>query len=228
MGFEGWDSLEDLLFILDQSIDYVILRNFECIPEAYHLELHGDIDLLTNNYTDMVYITNAKKVFNKPYRVHHHVTIASEQIPFDFRFVGDNYYDKQWQEDILRRKVRAEGGFWRPSEQDYFYSLLYHAAIHKKQIAQDYQERLSQMAADLGLPLNEVSFRNPQTVQKVLTDFLRKHHYALTEPEDLSVHVNETFASELNISLKRKLLLKYRKAKTFLKPLKGLLGRPNL
>lgn len=228
VGFEGWESLEQLLFILDQTVDYVVLRNFECMPASYHLASHGDIDLLTNDYTDLRYITNAKKVFNRHHRVHHHVIIAREKIPFDFRFVGDNYYDEQWQKDILSRRIRAEGNFWRPNLQDYFYSLLYHAAVHKRVMAEDYIERLDRMAKLLNLSLDKEHLRDTATVQKLLADFLHTHGYTLTEPKDLSVHLNETFASELDMSLERKLLLSYRKAKTLLKPLKRLLERPSL
>ena len=64
-GTDSWDSLQELFYVMNATVDYVVLRNFECLPEAYTLRGHGDIDLLVHDYDEAVRITCAKRVFNR-------------------------------------------------------------------------------------------------------------------------------------------------------------------
>ena len=50
--------------MLNNSINYLVLRNHEEFPYNFNLKGHDDIDLLVENLNATVYLTNAKKVFN--------------------------------------------------------------------------------------------------------------------------------------------------------------------
>ena len=104
IGVNGYKSIKELFYVLNNTTKYVILRNFDCIPEIYTIEGHGDIDLLVENKNYISYLTLAKPGFNEPYRVYHYININNENIPFDFRHIGDNYYDIFWEEHILNNR----------------------------------------------------------------------------------------------------------------------------
>ena len=142
IGVDGWESLEKLFYVINETVQYVVLRNFETLPKKYFSEEHGDIDLLVNDLDQLVYITNAIKVHKENYRCHYKIKIKNDYIYFDFRSVGDNYYDENWQINILKNRVKSINSFYVPTNEDYFYSLVYHALIHKKRISKDYPSKI--------------------------------------------------------------------------------------
>ena len=180
-----------MFYVLNNTIDYVVLRNWQPLPNDFLLEGHGDIDLLVDNLKDAVYILKANPVFPEKHRVHFKVKINNQQIPFDLRFVGDDYYDINFEKDILKNKQTLRG-FNIPNEYYHFYSLLYHAFIHKHNIKDDYKITLSKMTEDY----------NPQDFTQInaagiLREFLNKHNYKVTKPEP-SVRYNEEGVNLIN------------------------------
>jgi SAM-dependent methyltransferase len=195
IGADGWESLERLFETLNKLTNYVVLRNFECLPHEYHLDDHGDIDLLTDNVKEMVYITNAQKVFPIDFRVHYHVNIHGTNVPFDFRYVGDNYYDLVWERSILQHSIFERNLFYRPNNEDYFYSLLYHALIHKPVFRDDYKERLNQLAEVTG---TIVAAFNDKSMSSLLYEYLDYNYYRMPRPNDLSVFYNHHYFNEFS------------------------------
>lgn len=191
VGANGWSHLTELFAVLNACVRYVVLRNFEILPNEHTTELHGDIDLLTDAYDDLVFIAQGAKVFAEPHRVHFRVPIGGAQVPFDFRYVGDDYYDRQWESGILSRRVLCPRGFYTPSAEDYFYSLLYHALLHKRRIAPDYLPKLRQLARDAGVSCKpHLDSGNPHLLYSVLVPYLERHQYTCPRPGDQSVFFN--------------------------------------
>lgn len=189
IGAGGWSDLSQLFDTLNHISNYVVLRNFECLPSDYFLGDHGDIDLLVQNLDDTVYVTNARKAFFEEHRVHYYLEIGGEQIPFDFRYVGDNYYDLLWQEQILKSRI-LEKGFYRPDPVNYFYSVLYHALIHKSQVALDYVDRITQLGTELSIAPTRLN--DQKEWDDLLADELRVWNYNVTIPIDKSVFYNRS------------------------------------
>lgn len=181
IGSRRWESLDQIFKVLNETSRYVVLRNYEYLPDQYSSKEHGDIDLLVQNEKDVAYLLNARKVFRQTYRVHYVCKVDQAQVKFDFRSVGDGYYDSEWEKKILEDRRMSGPGFYIPCEEDYKYSLLYHALIHKKSVADDYRLRLSQM------------FSCPD-LQDELFSFLHHKGYEVTEPDDYSVFINEANA----------------------------------
>lgn len=191
-GAAGWRSLRQLFSVLNEAIPYVVVRNYEWLPDQYSTAAHGDIDLLTSSAEEMAYVCNAQKVFPEKLRVHYSVAIGDESVLFDFRYVGDEYYDHSWQQAILNERVLHEGGFYIPDSENYFYSLLYHALIHKREIAADYAERLAQQASELRLSgLNRLALKDAHQAARQLQRYLSEKNYTFTRPLDRSVYFNE-------------------------------------
>ena len=201
-GANGWESIEQFFKILNSTTSYVVLRNFECLPRKYNVDGHGDIDLLCENLVDIRFLSNAKPVFNNSRRVLHTVRINNKDVLFDFRYIGDNYYDIQWQKAIIKNRVFADKCYFRPSIEDYFYSLLYHAAIHKLNFRKDYIEKLCSLSKGLE-NLSPESFENPNNIKLILDRYLKEKGYRYTEPADLSVFFNNSIAGQKKLSLDR-------------------------
>lgn len=191
IGHDGWDSLEQIFKVLNATSQYVVLRNYEYLPGQYKSEEHGDIDLLVYNEKDIAFLLRAKKIVNKEYRVHYKCKIGSEFVKFDFRYVGDGYYDEKWEKEIIKNRIMHENGFFTANKEDYKYSLLYHALIQKKKVSVDYQNKL--------LPYFGVA-----NLKEALWEYLETKKYEITDPKDLSVFFNEDIAGRpMNIERKR-------------------------
>lgn len=187
VGAHGWTSMAQLLYVLNNTMDYVVLRNFEPLPDNYYAKDHGDIDLLVTNYKDACLTTNSKPMYKAGHRVYNSVRIGKEAVYFDFRHFNDGYYDPSWEQDILERRTLSAKGFYMPGGTDYFYSLLYHALIHKPSLGKDYAKRLVDVAKEHGIKLTAKSFESEEAAV-VLARFLKERGYAFTQPDDKSVY----------------------------------------
>ena len=190
-GVDGYNSIEQLFYVLNNTIKYCVLRNYECLPDEYTIEGHGDIDLLVEDKNYMMNLTLAKPIFAEPYRVYHTIRINDSDIPFDFRYVGDNYYDAQWEEDILETRIFQKATFYTPNSIHQYYSLLYHAYIQKWEIKEDYLPKLSTLATSINITFNP----DLKSTISQLDYFMEKEGYEYTRPYDRSVVYNENHIS---------------------------------
>lgn len=186
IGVNGFNSIEQLFYLLNNTIKYCVLRNHECLPNNYTVEGHGDIDLLVENKNYIKYLTLARDVYNLSYRVYHIINIAGKDIPFDFRYVGDNYYDNRWENKILSNRQFLSKGFYVPSKEDQFYSLLYHAYIQKRAVADDYIPKLQFYAKSISVNY----FPSIKNSVSLLDDYLKKNDYEYVRPIDKTVFFN--------------------------------------
>lgn len=197
-GCNGWKDLKEFFYVLNATSNYCVLRNYEILPEEFKSDLHGDIDILTDNFDDMVFLTGAKPVFKKKYRVHHKVKIAGQDVLFDFRFLGDDYYCQDFEEDILKTRVLNEKGIYIPNNENAFYSLIYHCIIQKKIIALDYYNKARLLFDKLNYngSDNIDKYNNPFDFYiKLLDNFIFEKHYSYTKPKDLSVFFNKKYVN---------------------------------
>lgn len=190
-GLNAWDSLDTLFYVLGRSVN-LVLRNFEYLPDKFSTGEHGDIDLLVDDYDEAVRALSGKKVFTEKYRVHYCTRVGSELVYFDLRHVGDKYYCTEWEKDMLMNRCNSGRGFYIPSRENYRWSLMYHALIHKPQVSDEYRHKLGEL----------FDFPEEDYVNE-LKKFLDAHNYSITCPEDLSVYFNEGNAG-IKRGLKRK------------------------
>lgn len=188
VGVGGYNSIEEFFYVLNNTVEYVVMRNFECIPDEYTVEGHGDIDLLVENLNYVRYLTLARPIFEEAYRVYHEIVIAGKSVPFDFRHVGDNYYDRPWQTQILAARVKTKDLFYIPDAMNLYLSLLYHAYVQKNEVKEDYHPKLSEYASRVGLTY--VSTVKDCMAQ--LDMFMRANQYEYVVPKDKSVVYNKS------------------------------------
>lgn len=194
-GVGGYRDISQLFYVLNNTIDYCVMRNYECLPDTYTLEGHGDIDLLVEHLNYVVYLTNAQSLFPElKYRVHYNIRIGEQDIPFDFRFLGDDYYDLKWELDILKNKRVFNEVIYVPDPVNYFYSLLYHAYIHKAKVRDDYHQRLQPLGDAAGIDYHkDLSFAE---VREILDAYMEQKGYSYTVPVDETVFYNTSFFTD--------------------------------
>ena len=184
-GVDGYNSLESLFYILNHAIDYCVLRNFECLPDRFFEQGHEDIDLLVENLSQMIQLTSAKPISGERNRVDYSIRIDGKDIPFDFRYIGDNYYDMAWERQILKNK-KQERGLFIPGDEDLYYSLLYHAYIQKHQVKPDYYSKLEGYGNAIGIHFPT----DTHAAILQLDAFMKAHGYEYIAPKDKTVVYN--------------------------------------
>lgn len=185
-GVDGYDSLSSFFYTLNHTINYCVLRNFDCLPDHFFEDGHEDIDLLVDNLTHMVQLTSAKPISRKKDRVDYSIRIGGEDIPFDLRHFNDNYYDTAWERKILEHRRLERDAFYVPGEEDLYYSLLYHVYVQKRQIKLDYLLKLQRFGEKTGV----VFTHDIPTVFCQLDAFMQKHGYEYIAPKDKTVVFN--------------------------------------
>lgn len=191
-GAGGWDTAEAMFAVLNCATKYVLLRNFETVAVISSLD---DLDFLTNKYQRLASVIGLKQNATKPYKGT--VAIENINIPVDIRFVGDNYYCSAWAGTILRNKI-ISNGIYIPAKDDYFFTLLYHVAVHKQTIDSQYKIKLNALAKELKLYwFSEEIFQEQQKVATVLHGYMTTNGYFYERPIDAEVYENKNVTSQL-------------------------------
>jgi hypothetical protein len=199
-----WSSVVELLHSLhDAGVAYCISRNWE--HDLGNHSAHPDVDLFVSDYTLTLRVIGGKR-HDAPGRILVTKLVGDRVVSFDPRYVGDGYIDPAWATDaIRRRRPEGPGGTFVLAPVDHFFFLLYHALIHKKAIAPDYNDRLQLMGHMLlegqGAPEHEVPpdallrkgsmSKAPRTDRLALLRwYMSTHNYTFTRPTDPSVAFN--------------------------------------
>lgn len=205
VGSYGWNSFEELFYIMNLTCRYVILRNFYNLDEQLNSK-HPDVDLLVESKTLVSNIINAKPTTKKAYRAQYNVLVSKRNINFDLRHIGDNYYCEKW-EMLLINDRKKHKYFYIPNEGMYFYSLLYHALVHKNNISSDYIDEFITVSKNLNFKLDKTKCLDINLLN-ILLRYMLEHDFNIVEPIDLSVRFNNRLISNkiyIEISVKRKI-----------------------
>lgn len=184
-----WESITELFEAMNESLEYCVLRNTEDVTVDFSPVIHGDIDIIVRDQQAAVQLMHAQKVHKKAYRVYYEVPVAGGVVPFDIRFVGDNYYCEKWESEVLDTRVLVERGgmkyYMMCPEQQYF-TLLYHVYLQKQSVSADYPAKLTEYAALANVPYaDDVNVEMPQLVR-----YMQDHCYDYELPTDLDVGIN--------------------------------------
>lgn len=173
----------------DAGIRYLVLRNFENLlePEMY-VGGHGDIDLLCDDSQEIVHLIDAKpltpdKCNLRGDGIHYSIEVNGHSVQLDLRQIGDGYYCQKWEKELLDRRVKHDC-FYVMSEEDYFYTLTYHAILQKRSLSDEYRSRLLEMARQLKLTVEEPSEKG---LLWLLENYMRDHGYCFTYSQDRRV-----------------------------------------
>lgn len=185
-GVGGWTSVAEILTVLNNCDEYIVMRNFEELPDKLSLTGHGDIDILTTSWRYTKNLLSARRVFPQSYRRHFILKMRDgSKIPIDIRSVGDGYYDRNWQARMLKDRV-LQNGLYIPSKTHHRASLIYHALLQKAHLAPDYT---------LALNTNDAGQSTGSWMDNFseLHAFMRDHEYTYSLPDDKTVGFDTRF-----------------------------------
>ena len=217
LGAKGWKDIGETLYALNNTVDYAVMRNYGelslCNDGSQRSPFHSDVDLLVSDRKKTLSILNPCR---RPARLYCpirnncvKVRIGGRIVPWDIRHVGDDYYCADWENDMLKNRVfhtNEEGSnvprnqFYCLDDENYFFSLVYHALIHKYEIANDYYEKARLLFDRLqasGFRLQEETsgLRNFDLYFKLLKDFMKRKGYFFAKPRHPRVGYNEAVLS---------------------------------
>lgn len=203
-----YNSIKEVIDVLrEQEVKYLILRNYDnLLSDDIYMDGHGDVDCLCADSRHMADIIGAKAYTNKPKQVcndgtHFYILIGGQEVSLDLRHVGDGYYCEKWQRDMLARRVKHDG-FYVMAQEDYFYSLIYHAILQKPRLSDEYRQLLSRMAAELGF---EKKTYTEKELIALLEAFMQKNGYTYIYPVDTYVPLHTKYINRRLITPNRQL-----------------------
>ena len=178
-----FDSLQDVFHELNSypNLKWIVMRNFEDMPHKVTIDEHLDVDLLVSDYYLVKRILDSSSATNDRYenggnRILNYVIINNKKVLFDFRFVGDNYYDKKLEQEMLNTRIIHPNGFYIPNNNLHLHTLIYHALIHKSEISPTYIEVFKKY----GLNDSEI---NRNSLKTKLDIFMKENRYSYVKPE---------------------------------------------
>ncbi len=170
-----------------KKLKYVVLRN--------QTSKNDDIDILVNDYflfkrisdshsyktKNLNLISNSgDPVEENGIKVSNYIKIRDKILKLDIRFVGDGYFDINWQKKILNSR-KYHMGHYIPSKENFIYSLLYHIVYHKGFIDKKYVYVLKN-----NFKLKSVNFKK---IAQIIDKYLVTKKYNITRPLDLTIPV---------------------------------------
>ena len=110
---------------------YVVMRNFEHLPDGIFVKGHGDLDLLVYDLKHFEELfPDIKPTFPKP-RVQYKANVGGLNVYLDVRSVGDGYYPTDFQLNMLDSREYNPKGFFTPNPVFHRIGLAYHVAHHR-------------------------------------------------------------------------------------------------
>jgi hypothetical protein len=181
---KNWNSLEELFSALNEKCNYIVLRNWERLdtPDMF-LDGHDDIDILCENPKLLRKEIGARKESFLGHYDHYWVQLNGKKVEIGIRYVGDGYYNTAWEKAMLDAKIKYKDFYNVMNEENYFYSLMYHALFHKKKVSDDYREKISAMGKTFGY--SDIS--SDEDMECLTLDYMRKHNYRITFPKDVTI-----------------------------------------
>ena len=118
-------------YMHDIDFPYVVLRNWENLPDSVEMGEHSDLDLLVYDFEHW------KEVFPQAIQQHEYprvrfrLPIGENYIYCDVRHLGDDYYPYDFERAILEEREWNPAGFFTPNATHHTLALAYHATHHK-------------------------------------------------------------------------------------------------
>jgi len=178
-------DLRHLFQVMNESgLNYVVMRNFESLPDNAVVDDHLDIDILTDDYKSMKELVNGESasspmVENGGYRILNYIKVGNKKIMMDIRYVGDNYYCEDLEKDMLSSREFDEArGIWTPDKEYHLYGLIYHGLVHKHRVSLTYRKIFKE---------HKIEYNNLKTS---LDSWMDEKGYEYVRPNDKSVGFN--------------------------------------
>lgn len=203
-GAQGWESVEQLFYVLNNTVKYLLLfshgRSLSDLLESSH-----SLELLTEYAPEVALILNARKVRRAAGHAGYSFCLAGKKYSCNLRSVGDGYFCAAWAADMLTRRSPAEQGAYVPDAEDDFYSVVYHTLVHLNPSSAAFLSSSTgrQKVAQLNLPKAAESYPSEtDACYAAMLEYMRKHGYTFSVPSDDTVPYNEQLKKNLDFITK--------------------------
>jgi len=191
-GADGWRDWNELFSVLSASLRYLVLRNFESLPNQLD---DKDIDFLCDDCQRFASVANIEQRSSRRYKGS--LRVDGKSIASDIRFVGDGYYPAVWEQDMLRSRSMFRS-FYVPNTDDLFFSILYHCKVQKPQVKPKYRTELQALAVKMRFDWFDVERLDDDTAcGKLLAGYLRSRNLHFEVPIDAGVFCNHSIVGQL-------------------------------
>ena len=175
LGHKSKQSLSELFDVLDRNnIIYVVMRDWDHLPDNVILGPQSDIDLLVHP----LHIGKVKELWRlepthtEPYRVEFKCLLNNESDNYflcDLRTTTDGYYPENFANKMLNSRIKHKNFYILPPDV-HFYSLLYHAIYHKGVVYPSHLNDLIRQSRVAGIPFDSNSFTDLSSLSHILDE----------------------------------------------------------
>lgn len=196
--FNNFGELFDMLNS-DDNLEYLVQRSFHELENSPSFFEVRDVDVLVNDYYYFKSITGARSVNKRMMRendngfhIQSTINVGGVEVPFDIRFVGDDFVDSAWERDMLDRrilnKINDEVEIYTPNKEDEMYSLLYSILVQKpRPKTSKHIPRLNFLRQELNQEELRFGKRFTHIAWDVLKTYMSKSGYSFKKPNDKGV-----------------------------------------
>lgn len=171
-----WESIDDFFEYMNKNMIYVVLRSWEELFEKEFICSGKDIDILCGDRKKFIKACIERGAIGKRntalFNNSVYIKIKNNYIPVDVYEPGDGYYDKSWEVKMLQTRKMKEKQVYILSEENMFYSYLYHVLRHKKQVEEKHRKILEMLKPEI----------RGMCLQRLLEDYMSRRKYKYTYP----------------------------------------------
>lgn len=192
------DLMIDFFDLLNKNCCYLVLRNWDnLLDDSIYGKGHEDIDILCDSLESFIKLTKANRVHKENKRDNYIVTFGNSVIRIDARWVGDGYYPIEMEKRLLADRRVNKQNIFIPNEEGYYYSLLYHALVQKRELSDEYSFKLNDVRKKI---LNTSINGCYDDFLNDLGAYLRANGLAVEYPRDPGVVINEKVIKSLPVN----------------------------
>lgn len=195
-GTIGWESFDELFYVLNECDDYLVLRNSDNISLQYYQNNKGDIDLLVKDRNRCQYLLGDLSCIDSEISADSKVSIGNKVILFEIYETGHNLFENNYEQYLFDNRVFKGNMCCLPKDLE-FYTLIYHALVFHKNLSHKHIDRISRLIKEHNKFQNlEV---NQNNLAKILKAFFKKHSFAFVPPDNSAIFFNfNLFKDEVN------------------------------
>jgi hypothetical protein len=187
IGTNGWASFSELFYVLNECSAYLVLRNVENINIKYFLENKGDVDLLAQDKSEVLYVLGNLESIDKE-DGHMYVDVSKRLIPFEVYETNQNLFPEKFEDELFRNK-KMTGNIYHPDEMLSFLGLIYHSLLLNRTFTNKHRLRLTTYAERLEISREQEIGKKKYL--KILIDFFIEHGYVFSQPNDNTIYFNK-------------------------------------
>ena len=186
-GTNGWNSFEEIFYVLNECVEYIVLRNSESVSLEYFQRNKGDIDLLVKNRTRCQYVLGDLNCIDSETKEDSKILVKDTFIFFELYEANNHLFDEHY-ESFLFENRRLKGNIYCLHKELEFYTMLYHALLFHRNLSDKHKKRIESYIQQNKI-LEGINI-DKESLSFALHEFLRKNDFQFVAPKDHTIYFN--------------------------------------